>query len=137
MGRPTREQAAISAMLTELRRIELEEIEAWRLYWRLCPATQHLHPDFRRSCDECHGVVCARMREKGLDDNGCALPPRDRPQCGARTRSASACKNKVIPGKQRCKFHGGLSTGPKTKAGKDKIAAAQRLRWNRYRKTKD
>ncbi|MCC1481154.1 HGGxSTG domain-containing protein [Roseibaca sp. Y0-43] len=39
--------------------------------------------------------------------------------------------------KPRCKFHGGLSTGPKTEAGKGKIAAAQRLRWKRYRQTND
>ena len=137
MGRPTREQAALSARLAELRRIEHEEIEAWRLRWRPCPATQHLHPDFRRSCDDCHGVVCARMREKGLDDDGNALPARDRPQCDARTRSGSLCKNKVIPGKRRCKFHGGLSTGPKTEAGKATIAEAQRLRWQRFRLKRD
>ncbi|WP_428982687.1 HGGxSTG domain-containing protein [Roseinatronobacter domitianus] len=77
------------------------------------------------------------MREKGLDENGRALPPRERPQCSARARSGSLCKNKVIPGKRRCKFHGGLSTGPQTKAGKDKIAAAQRLRWERFRQASD
>jgi len=136
MGRPTREQAAISAMLAELRRIELEEIEAWRLSWRPCPATRHLHPDFRRSCDECHGVVCAKMQAKGLANDGSPLPRRDRPYCGARTRSGVACKKKVIPGKTKCRYHGGLSTGPKTVAGKAKIAAAQRLRWKTWRAQK-
>jgi hypothetical protein len=29
----------------------------------------------------------------------------------------------------RCRFHRGLSTGPKTKEGKARIAAAQRRRW--------
>ena len=104
---------------------------------RPCPTTLHLHPDFRRSCDDCHGVVCTRMREKRLDDVGNALPDWDRPQCQARTRSHSLCKNKVIPGKRRCKFHGGLSTGPKTEAGKAKIAEAQRLRWQRFRLKRD
>lgn len=134
MGRPTREQAAISAMLAELRRIELEEIEAWRLHWRLCPATQHLHPDFRRSCDECHGVVCAKMQVIGLADDGSPLPRKDRHYCGARTRSGSLCKNKVVPGKRRCKFHGGLSTGPKTEAGRARIAEAQRERWQKWKR---
>jgi hypothetical protein len=29
---------------------------------------------------------------------------------------------RVVPGKRRCRFHGGLSTGPKTKAGRARIA---------------
>jgi hypothetical protein len=39
----------------------------------------------------------------------------------------------VVPGKRRCKFHGGLSTGPRTLAGRARIAAAQKLRWAIYR----
>jgi len=133
MGRPTREQAALSAMLLELRRLEIEQIKAMRLRWRVCPATAMRHPDFKKVCDECTGAVCALMREKGLDDDGLPLPSKDRPQCGARARSGAPCKQKVIPGNRRCKYHGGLSTGPKTDAGKAKIAAAQRLRWQRWR----
>ena len=133
MGRPTREQAALSARLAELRRLEIEEIKAMRSCFRACPATAHLHPDFRKVCDECTGVVCARMREKGLSDNGTPLPRKDRPYCGAKARSGGACKKKVIPGKTKCRYHGGLSTGPKTEAGKSKIAEAQRLRWQRFR----
>ena len=129
MGRPTREQAALSAMLAELRRLEIEEIKAMRLRWRTCPATTHLQLDFRKVCDECTGVVCARMQQKGLNDESLPLPPKERPQCGARARSGAACKNKVIPGKRRCKYHGGLSTGPKTEAGRARIAAAQKKRW--------
>ncbi|WP_142084335.1 HGGxSTG domain-containing protein [Roseinatronobacter monicus] len=73
------------------------------------------------------------MREKGLDDDGLPLLPKNRPQCGARARSGAPCKHKVIPGKRRCKYHGGRSTGPKTDAGKAKIAAAQILRWKKWR----
>ena len=141
MGRPTREQAALSAMLAEQRRLEVElqiaEIQAMRLRRRPCPATAHLHPDFRMVCDECTGVVCARMREKGLSDDGAPLPRRHRPCCGATTRARHACKKKVIPGKTKCRYHGGLSTGPKTDAGKARIAAAQRLRWERFRLRRD
>jgi hypothetical protein len=36
-------------------------------------------------------------------------------------------------GKARCRFHGGLSTGPKTEAGRARIAEAQRRRWRAYR----
>jgi len=37
------------------------------------------------------------------------------PRCGARTRQGRPCRMAVVElGKRRCKFHGGLSTGPKT-----------------------
>ncbi|MGI3185019.1 HGGxSTG domain-containing protein [Nioella aestuarii] len=38
-------------------------------------------------------------------------------------------------GKQRCRMHGGLSTGPKTVEGRARIAEAQKLRWQRVKKT--
>uniref|UniRef100_UPI00406CDA23 HGGxSTG domain-containing protein n=1 Tax=Phaeobacter sp. PT47_59 TaxID=3029979 RepID=UPI00406CDA23 len=50
-------------------------------------------------------------------------------QCGARTRKGTACRSRPIPGKRRCRFHGGLSSGPKTQAGRNRIAEAQRKRW--------
>lgn len=50
-------------------------------------------------------------------------------QCGARSRKGTACRSKPTPGKRRCRFHGGLSTGPKTQAGRNRIAEAQRKRW--------
>lgn len=49
--------------------------------------------------------------------------------CGAKTRKGGACRNKSEPGKRRCKFHGGKSTGAKTPEGKARIAEAQRRRW--------
>lgn len=39
--------------------------------------------------------------------------------CGAKTRAGTPCKQKTVYGNGRCKFHGGLSTGPKTDAGKE------------------
>lgn len=38
--------------------------------------------------------------------------------CGAKTRSGTPCKQKGIYINGRCKLHGGLSTGPRTKRGK-------------------
>ena len=58
---------------------------------------------------------------------------KDRPKCGAKTRAGGACLVTVELGKARCRFHGGLSTGPKTEAGRARIAAAQRRRWRAYR----
>ena len=36
-------------------------------------------------------------------------------------------------GKARCRFYGGLSTGPKAEAGRARIAEAQRRRWRENR----
>ena len=130
MGRPRKLHPTIEAILERHR---AESLKRYESHFRPCPATAMRHPDFRKVCDECTGVVCALMREKGLDDDGLPLPPKDRPFCGARARSGAPCKKKVIPGKRRCKYHGGLSTGPKTDAGKAKIAAAQVSRWQRWR----
>lgn len=38
-----------------------------------------------------------------------------------------------MTGKRRCRFHGGLSTGPKTQEGRERIAAAQRRRWRKMK----
>lgn len=55
-------------------------------------------------------------------------------RCGAKTRSGHPCRRKgVAPGK-RCPNHGGLSTGPRTTAGRQRIARAQRKRWANYRR---
>lgn len=53
--------------------------------------------------------------------------------CLAKTRKGRPCKLMSEAGRNRCKFHGGMSTGPKTPEGKARIAAAQILRWQRYR----
>jgi transcriptional regulator with XRE-family HTH domain len=58
-----------------------------------------------------------------------------RKKCGAQTRRGSPCQTLAIPGKQRCKFHGGRSTGPRTASGKARIAEAQRERWKHWRAT--
>ena len=60
-----------------------------------------------------------------------ARPVRD--LCGAKTRKGQPCAMKPVPGKRRCKFHGGFSTGPKTKEGRERIAKAQRRRWSKQR----
>ena len=52
-----------------------------------------------------------------------------RPTCGAKNREGRPCANKAMLGKRRCRFHGGLSTGPRTVEGRARIAAAQRRRW--------
>lgn len=56
--------------------------------------------------------------------------------CGARTRKGAPCRNLSVPGRRRCKFHGGRSTGPRTPEGRERIAAAQRRRWAAFREAR-
>ena len=57
--------------------------------------------------------------------------------CGARCSSTGKpCRAHALKS-GRCRWHGGLSSGPKTEAGKARIAAAQRRRWAIYRKSKE
>ena len=53
--------------------------------------------------------------------------------CGALTRKGTPCRAKPLPGKARCKFHGGLSTGARTPEGIERIREAQRRRWAKWR----
>ncbi|MGC1181387.1 HGGxSTG domain-containing protein [Legionella sp.] len=55
--------------------------------------------------------------------------------CGAKTRKGTPCQAPPVwnnlqdkPQNGRCKLHGGLSTGPKTQAGKDAIRTSNRKR---------
>jgi hypothetical protein len=57
-----------------------------------------------------------------------------RHRCNARCRQPPLryCRNWAVRGKTRCKFHGGMSTGPKTPEGKARVIAALvagRRRW--------
>jgi len=47
-----------------------------------------------------------------------ALPAIPGGPCGAKTRAGTPCKQKAVYENGRCKFHGGLSTGPRTPEGK-------------------
>lgn len=44
-------------------------------------------------------------------------------RCGAKTRAGTPCKRAAVSGRGRCPKHGGRSTGPRTEAGRAKIAA--------------
>ena len=52
--------------------------------------------------------------------------------CGARTRAGAQCRRMGL-GNGRCPNHGGLSSGPKSIAGRTRIAEAQRRRWAKWR----
>lgn len=64
----------------------------------------------------------------------------ERPRCGAKTRSGTICRALAVwdkaaaaPRNGRCRLHGGLSTGPRTQEGRQRIAAAQHKRWKDQR----
>lgn len=61
---------------------------------------------------------------------------RRRVVCGAKTRKGMPCRLKSEPGKRRCKFHGGKSTGARTPEGVERIREAQRRRWAKVRTEK-
>ncbi len=50
--------------------------------------------------------------------------PNRAPRCGAKTRLGCPCKGPAMRN-GRCRMHGGAATGPKTEAGRARIAAAR------------
>jgi len=53
--------------------------------------------------------------------------------CGARNRRGLPCQCKLLLRGNKCKFHGGMSTGPKTPEGKERALAGLRTGWLRWR----
>lgn len=59
----------------------------------------------------------------------------DAKQCNARSkRSGVQCKKAVCKGRDKCKFHGGKSTGPRTQAGRQRISEANWIHGHRTAK---
>lgn len=58
---------------------------------------------------------------------------RSGPRCGARTQKGTPCGAKAIPESGRCRRHGGLSTGPRTASGIQRIIDGQKRRWAAWR----
>jgi hypothetical protein len=61
----------------------------------------------------------------------CNIHGKEPERCGAIARTADPCRlrgrrcrNWPVAGKNRCRYHGGLSTGPKTPEGKTRAIAA-------------
>ena len=86
-------------------------------------------------CPQIHARMAAEVELQMIDwrRRESLRAARRRVACGAKTRKDTACRNKSEPGKKRCKFHGGKSTGPKTQEGRERISKAQRARWAKWR----
>jgi hypothetical protein len=52
--------------------------------------------------------------------------PSAAPRCGAKTRKGTPCCCPAMRNKQRCRLHGGSSTGPRTERG---LARSKRANW--------
>ena len=46
-------------------------------------------------------------------------------RCGARTRQGTPCQSPAYSHNHRCRLHGGLSTGPRTEAGRARLVASK------------
>lgn len=73
------------------------------------------------------GLVDSEGRQRGIPSIPRALFELT---CGARTRAGTACKRKDLYSSGRCRLHGGLSTGPRSREGHQKACANLRKRWN-------
>jgi hypothetical protein len=73
-----------------------------------------------------HARVAAGWAARGYMHPPPVFPvmPEDlaRMTCGAKTRAGTPCKSGAIYDSGRCKLHGGLSTGPRSEAGKRQAA---------------
>jgi hypothetical protein len=112
--------------------------DAWRTWYVrgyvLCPGSKGQSTCSNRQCRV--GAACQKLHSLGLSGDFAPLPRKKRPVCAARNRHGKPCHMRVEPGKRRCRFHGGLSTGPKTVAGRQRIAEAQRRRWKAFREAR-
>src|SRR5260370_26071146 len=83
----------------------------------------------RMLCTDLSGTALVSAdAECGLSHTGLPLKRKFRPRRCAKTRAGVPCHMRVVPGKRRCRVHGGLSTAPKTKAGRARIAGRPRRR---------
>jgi hypothetical protein len=85
----------------------LRNCDRWPIPLRRVPIAVRRRPH-RRRVQQGDAVWCPPAMARSLW-LGC--------HCGAQNRQGQPCSVKVEAGKRRCRFHGGLSTGPKTAEG--------------------
>lgn len=75
-------------------------------------------------------VTAEISRGQGTERMGSSLVTSSKQAaCGARTRSGSPCRSLPVAGRNRCRMHGGKSTGPRTTEGRARVGAATRRRY--------
>src|SRR6266849_9681143 len=70
------------------------------------------------------GKVPHGTRRGWLKNGNPAGDPATARRCGARTRRGSPCLGPAVRNRKRCKFHGGLSSGPRTPEGLERSRLA-------------
>lgn len=128
--------AVLDAILIEWAEIKYGQVEQ--------PKTSAPEPEFRATNTRARMTseplpelfpplrACVRAYDSGRAGNHkiTARLEKQADKCGAaRHRDGLPCQARPEPGKRRCRFHGGRSTGPTTEAGKAKAQA--NLRQNR------
>lgn len=80
-----------------------------------------------------HQTAFAAWAARGYRPPSPALPPMPADlrnlACGAKTRRGTPCKRTDLMINGRCKFHGGMSTGPRSIGGKERAKANLAKRW--------
>jgi len=85
-------------------------------------STPDMRRRYRRHFLECRAIYL-QQNELGLRLLTPPFPEDLRGMaCSAKTRNGAPCKRTDLYLSGRCKFHGGKSTGPRTAAGKAKVA---------------
>ena len=65
---------------------------------------------------------------------GTGIKARRAPRCQATSKQTRLqCARAAIPGRSKCRHHGGLSTGPKTTQGRARCAEAKTVHGNETR----
>lgn len=98
----------------------------WRQFWlesnRICNENNRLRDAHHKAFLKAYATGQPFPPEPQLEDSQ-EFPDEFRGMtCGARTRAGTACKRKDLYLSGRCKLHGGMSTGPRTKRGKRKAS---------------
>jgi len=68
-------------------------------------------------------IDAIRARMTSVASGPQSTPNQERVVCGAKTQAGHPCRGKSEPGKRRCRWHGGCSTGPRTMEGKARALA--------------
>ena len=98
-------------------------------------ATHNNCTSTRRRARAHHGVLRlsrTRKRKISVTPELPVVTSRRPVRCAATTRTGRPCARKAMDN-GRCRNHGGMSSGPKTDAGRMRIADAQKRRWERWR----
>ena len=98
--------------------------------------THNLCTRTRRRARARHGVIETPDPPKSQNSAktlpSMPMPKALQPRCGAKTRTGTPCRRRSFAN-GRCRNHGGLSSGPKSSEGRQRVADAQKRRWERWR----